>query len=66
MPPYDNLPVHLLDVPDGVYGDIEAFMIFFESPEMQHDLLTSDCPQPLTDQNAPSAEIPKDEQNLPI
>ena len=66
MPPYDNMPVHLLDVPDGVYGDIEAFMTCFESPETQPDLLMSELPQRLADENAPIAEIPKDENNLPM
>jgi len=60
--PRDNLPIDLLDVPDGVYGDIEAFMACFEDPAVQMDHPSPEQLQSLLEPPLPSAEIVKEEE----
>ena len=60
--PRDNLPIDLLDVPDGVYGDIEAFMACFDGPAVQTDYPTPEQLQRLLEAPLPSAEIVKEEE----
>lgn len=62
--PRDNLPIDLLDVPDGVYGDIEAFMACFEDPAVQLDSPTPEHLQSLLEPLLPSAEIVKEEEEI--
>ena len=60
--PRDNLPIDLLDVPDGVYGDIEAFMACFEGPAVQAGYPTPEQLQSFLEAPLPSAEIVKEEE----
>jgi hypothetical protein len=60
--PRDNLPIDLLDVPDGVYGDIESFMACFEDPAVPTDYPTPEQLQSLLEAPWPSAEIVKEEE----
>jgi hypothetical protein len=60
--PRDNLPIDLLDVPDGVYGDIEAFMACFDGPAVQTDYPTPEQLQRLLEAPLLSAEIVKEEE----
>ena len=62
--PRDNLPIDLLDVPDGVYGDIEAFMACFDGPAVQTDPPTPEQLQRLLEAPLPSAEIVKEEEDI--
>jgi len=62
--PRDNLPIDLLDVPDGVYGDIEAFMACFEDPAVQTGYPTPEHLQSLREAPLPSAEIVKEEEEI--
>jgi hypothetical protein len=62
--PRDNLPIDLLDVPDGVYGDIEAFMACFEEPAVQPDYPTPEQLLSLLEAPLPSAEIVKEEEDI--
>jgi hypothetical protein len=59
--PRDNLPIDLLDVPDGVYGDIEAFMACFDGPAVQTDYPIPEQLQRLL-APLPNAEIVKEEE----
>jgi hypothetical protein len=62
--PRDNLPTDLLDVPDGVYGDIEAFMTCLEDPAVQTDYPTPEQLQSLVETPLPGAEIVKEEEDI--
>ncbi|HEY7710713.1 MAG TPA: hypothetical protein VIG57_11865 [Candidatus Entotheonella sp.] len=64
--PRDNLPIDLLDVPDGVYGDIEAFMACFEGPAVHPDYPTPEHLQSLLEAPLPSAELVKEEEEEDI
>ena len=63
--PRDNLPIDLVDAPDGVYGDIEAFMACFEDPARQIDSPTPEQLQRLLEETLPNAEIVKEEEDIP-
>jgi hypothetical protein len=60
--PRDNLPIDLLDVPDGVYGDIEAFMACFADSAAQTDSPTPEQLQCLLEETLLSAEVVKEEE----
>jgi hypothetical protein len=59
--PRDKIPINLLDVPDGVYGDIEAFMACFEDPAAPTESPTPEQLQRVLEETLPNAEIVKEE-----